>query len=210
MTMRVPFIPLASAGPVSVGIGPVWIIGVPLIGIIAIINKFAGAIGEYFRNFEHLNNTERLTPIVVIGVLVLLYAIIVGGTKLVLRGERLKEEAEARAEEERVAEEARLEAARQAQERAELAAAIKENGDGAVAIIMNTINAINYTSAEAPAEGPKRAEFLAIGDTINRVMNNVITFQKSYAHQDLVILQASFIELKDRIDAYLTPGYCRA
>ena len=44
MTMSRPFIPVASTGPVSVGIGPVWIVGVPVLAIGAGIYKLVEAL----------------------------------------------------------------------------------------------------------------------------------------------------------------------
>jgi hypothetical protein len=226
--MKRPFIPLISAGPLSIGIGPVWIIGVPLIVIIAIIKGFTEVITSpkmiawYETNIlPYLMSTDAfIQSLSTIELLIGAAAIIIitrlwAGYTVRKYEERMTEARLAgndkyhRDEKESLIQQHNEDKSKWAEE-ARLVAEQKRNGDEIVAFIMNTLNNINYSASDAPVEGPKRAEFLEIGDVINKVMNGVITYQQTYNSENFVALESSFIELKERIDAYLTPGHRRA
>ena len=89
-------------------------------------------------------------------------------------------------------------------EEAKLTEELKEIGDNAIAIISDMLQKINYTEEDAPSEGPKREQFLAIGEIIAKLDNGIGVFQQSYNHQELITLETDFKQLREQVSNYLT------
>ena len=81
---------------------------------------------------------------------------------------------------------------------------IKAIGDEAITLLTTTIDNINFNEEDAPSEGPKREQFLNIGELIAKLTDGIGTYKETYNHEELLVLQSDFKELNEQVNNYLT------